>query len=211
MTERNRVLPTGQLTAAAYRGRWMGNRGGPLSSDPDRRQWASRAWIYCRLEFNDRARVFRQPGRRYTELFFVDEAHALAAGHRPCGECQHRRLAAFKAAAGFSAGAPVRLLDDVLHRQRTGAPELQRLQSLPHGTFVLVDGATCLLWRGTAYTWSPSGGYVATDLANVDTTAVRVLTPPLARAALAAGFPISCPDLDEGAAPLPRAGDDGDA
>ena len=88
MPRRNRVDPFGNLVADPARGTLFGNRG--VLHAPDgaivRRQSAERRWIYCRLEFKGRRRELLQPGR-YTELFFLDEATALAAGHRPCAEC----------------------------------------------------------------------------------------------------------------------------
>ncbi len=83
----NRVTPLGELVADPARGMVMGNRG-HLHDDARRltgRGWTTRAWVCCRLEFGGRRREVIAPGR-YTELFFLDEATALAAGHRPCGE-----------------------------------------------------------------------------------------------------------------------------
>lgn len=165
----------------------MGNRGGPISDAPGRRQWASTHWIYCRLAFKGRTRVFREPGRKYTELFFFDEAVALAAGHRPCGECQHRRLLEYKAAT-FDTTASVDLLDSTLHRERLSPPYAE-IGCLPAGTFVAHGGRAVLVWAGTAYAWSPDEGY--SELAPLEpSTQVRVLTPQLTRHALAAGFAI---------------------
>src|SRR6478736_8868570 len=86
---RNRVTPLGELVADPARGLVYGNRG-CLHDDRGRirRRYAGRRWIACRLEFRGRRRAaLMQPGR-YTELFFLDEATALAAGHRPCAECR---------------------------------------------------------------------------------------------------------------------------
>jgi hypothetical protein len=84
----NRVTPFGDLIAVPDRGAWMGNRGGCFHTDTrqlSRRRWVSQRWIVCVLEFRGRQRTVMTPGR-YTELFFLDEATALAAGHRPCRE-----------------------------------------------------------------------------------------------------------------------------
>jgi len=165
----------------------MGNRGGPIPDVPGRRQWASTHWIYCHLAFKERERVFRNPGRKYTELFFFDEAVALAAGHRPCGECQHRRLLEYKATT-FDTTVSVDLLDSILHRERR-TPSYAEISSLPDGTFVDHGGRTVLLWSGAAYLWTPDRGYSEPhELA--PTTRARVLTPDLTRRALAAGFTI---------------------
>ncbi|MGF6885736.1 hypothetical protein ABIA39_007347 [Nocardia sp. GAS34] len=187
MPHRNRVLPGGEIVADVHRGSWMGNRGGPISGTPGRRQWASTHWIYCRLAFKGRTRVFREPGRKYTELFFFDEAVALAAGHRPCGECQHRRLREYKAAM-FDTAASVDTLDSILHRERL-APGYAEIGCLPAGTFVTYDGRPVLLWAGTAYAWTPDRGYSESP-PPAPSTRVRVLTPQLTRRALAAGFAV---------------------
>ncbi|MFI5776338.1 hypothetical protein [Nocardia sp. NPDC051570] len=187
MPHRNRVLPTGEIVAASYRGAWMGNRGGPISEKSGRRQWASVHWIYCQLDFNGRERVFRQPGRRYTELFFFDEAVALAAGHRPCGECQHRRLVEYKAAA-FDAAVSVDVVDSVLHRERSVLVYAE-VGGLSAGTFVRHDGELVLLWHGAAYAWDRDRGYTEST-PPAASTRVLVLTPESTRRALSAGFAV---------------------
>ncbi|KAA0025016.1 hypothetical protein [Antrihabitans cavernicola] len=184
VAHRNRVDPFGEITAEPYRGAWMGNRGGAIDVGSHRRQWASKAWIYCHLKFKTRTTVFRDPSRKYTELFFFDEAVALTAGHRPCGQCQHDRLAEFKIAT-LGRRASVGDIDDVLHRERRGDRDITSIGSLPSGTFVDVDGPTLLL-DGRALRWSPNG-YVQLAAPGADTT-VPVLTPALIRTALARGF-----------------------
>ena len=193
MPHRNRVLPSGEIVADPHRGDWMGNRGGATSG---RRQWASKHWIYCLLSFKERQRVFRDPGRKYTELFFFDEAVALAAGHRPCGECQHRRLIEYKAAT-LDASVTVEVLDSILHRERLN-PEDAEIGGLPDGTFVEHGGRAVLLWRGAAHPWTPEHGYDE-PLEVGRATRVRVLTPDLTRRALAAGFTVR-PRLEQGPA-----------
>src|SRR6478609_2298786 len=87
----SRVDPFGNLFATAARGTLMGNRGGRLHDSHrtlTKRRWTSRAWICCRLDFNDRHRAVW--GDSYTELFFLDEVTAFAAGHRPCFECRRK-------------------------------------------------------------------------------------------------------------------------
>jgi hypothetical protein len=96
----NRVTPFGELIAVPERGTWMGNRGGCFHTEGrqlSRRRYASKRWIVCALEFRGRHRTVMTPGR-YTELFFLDEATAFAAGHRPCRECRHHDHKRFKAA-----------------------------------------------------------------------------------------------------------------
>ena len=92
----NRVSPFGELCAFSARGLFMGNRGGRFHTDAKKvtaRRWASRQWICCVLEFKGRRRDVW--GRSYTELFFLDEPTAFAAGHRPCFECRRRDAEAF--------------------------------------------------------------------------------------------------------------------
>lgn len=98
MPLRNRVDPFGGIHAAPERGLFMGNRGGCFHRDDQTlkdRRWASRRWIICLLSFKDRKRPLMQPGL-YTELFFLDEATALAGGHRPCFECRRADATAFR-------------------------------------------------------------------------------------------------------------------
>ncbi|KAA8886205.1 hypothetical protein F3087_26820 [Nocardia colli] len=172
----------------------MGNRGGPISDIPDRKQYSSVHWIYCKLAFNGRQFTFRNPGRKYTELFFFDEGVALAAGHRPCGQCQYQRLGEYKAAA-FDRTVFVEEVDAVLHRERTELVYAE-VASLPAGTFVQHEGADLLLWSGAAFLWEPSRGYSEVALPAASAR-VRVYTPQLTRRALAAGFAVH-PRLDLG-------------
>src|ERR1700742_2178609 len=101
MPLRNRAPPLGEIVAHPARGLVYGNRGCLHDAKGEiRRAYAVRRWIACRLEFNDRRRTpLRQPGR-YTELFFLDEATAFAAGHRPCAECRRADYDRFRALLG---------------------------------------------------------------------------------------------------------------
>jgi hypothetical protein len=162
----------------------MGNRGGALH-DHNReivRQYASRRWITCLLEFKERRRSVMSPGH-YTELFFLDEAVALAAGHRPCAECRRERFNAFKSAWIEPRGGGPLLADEIdteLHRSRIdrarGKVSYQSsLNSLPDGCFIQIEGSNCLVWGDMLLLWSPTG-YVKKCLRPVDAT-VTVLTP----------------------------------
>jgi hypothetical protein len=119
MPLQNRLTPCGEFIATPARGLLMGNRGGRLHDDQRRltsRRWASKQWICCRLYFNDRRRSVWGDG--YTELFFLDEVTALAAGHRPCFECRRKDAERFAtlfsgADAGFA------------HSRVSGNPESQ--------------------------------------------------------------------------------------
>jgi hypothetical protein len=122
MPLQNRVDPLGELFADAARGLFMGNRGGRFHDERKlgRRRWASRQWICCRLQFKNRHREVWGDG--YTELFFLDEPTALAAGHRPCFECRREDARAFAAcwqhAFSLAAAPRAAMMDEVLHAQR---------------------------------------------------------------------------------------------
>ena len=152
MPLQNRVDPFGAIIAPSARGTMMGNRGGCMHDGTQRlvRPWASRAWITCLLEFKGQRRELMKPGL-YTELFFLDEATALAAGHRPCAECRREDFKLFKTAFSDAArahGEAVRLapeMDAILHAERTVRPRPAALaQDLPDGVMVERDGAVLI-------------------------------------------------------------------
>lgn len=151
----------------------MGNRGGALHNSEREivRSYKSRRWIACVLEFKGRRRVVMAE-RRYTELFFLDEAVAFAAGHRPCAECRRERFNAFKAAWG---GAPFAdEMDLALHAARKATYEA-RLGSLPDGCFVEMNDGAYLVWDSGLLLWTPEE-YTKRVRRPNDLTA-RVLTP----------------------------------
>lgn len=201
MPLQNRVTPEGEIVATAARGTMMGNRGGCLHR-PDRtlagRRWVSRQWICCLLSFNGRHRQVMTPGR-YTELFFLDEATALAAGHRPCFECRRKDFLWFAELWGQTTGATGRPaagdIDRALHAERLTESGAKRthagdLADLPSGTFVRWQGAPHLLLAGWMLPWSPTGyGHPAE---RPSAAAVEVLTPRSTVAVLSAGF---CPTV----------------
>ena len=123
----NRVTPAGDIIATPARGEMMGNRGGALHDGARTlgvSRWRTKAWITCRLEFKGRHRQVMTP-RRYTELFFLDEATALAAGHRPCGECRRADFNRFvacwlRANRPDHSGPrpPIAIVDRQLHQER---------------------------------------------------------------------------------------------
>jgi hypothetical protein len=127
LPKQNRVTPFGEIIATPERGTFMGNRG--ILHDAEgrlRRKWVLKRWLVCVLEFRGRERTVMTPNR-YTELFFLDEATALAAGHRPCAECRHARFIDFCMAwkAAHSGGKKSRRptadeMDDRLHAERVG-------------------------------------------------------------------------------------------
>jgi hypothetical protein len=190
----NRVTPWGELVAAPERGTLMGNRG-VLHDDAGRivRPWQLTRWIACRTEFRGRWRPIMAP-RRWTELFFLDEATALAAGHRPCAQCRHADYQRFRAA--WSAAHAVEnpsadAMDRVLHADRlAGRREkrtyMERLGALPDGCMVQIDGAAWLVEPDSLARWSP-GGY-RERRSRAPGARVTVLTPRSAVAALRAGY-----------------------
>lgn len=192
----NRINPFGDPIADPARGSYMGNRG--CLHDPHGnivRHHVGRRWIYCLLAFRGWHREIMVPGR-YTELFFLDEATALAAGHRPCFECQRERALEFARAwaAGnpgcFDGGRPTATeLDRELHHGRLDGRHgkrtfTARAGDLPDGTFVVSAGSdrgASLLWEGNLHEWSPSGYGPGTELPA--DAALTVLTPaPTVRA-----------------------------
>src|SRR4029450_13499780 len=133
MPYQNRVSPFGAIVATTARGTLMGNRG-CLHDDHDHpvRQYQGRRWIICVLDFKGRTRAPMPPGH-YTSLFFLDEATALTAGHRPCAECQRQRFDDFRRHWGAAnpelAGEPapgVDVIDAALHRERISDHRNQR-------------------------------------------------------------------------------------
>ena len=201
MALQNRVTPFNEIVQVEARGLFMGNRGVLHGQDRrlTRRRWTTRAWIVCLLSFKGRHRQVMTPNR-YTELFFFDEATALAAGHRPCAECRRADYLRFKAAwIGANlpewAGShlPVGEVDRVLHADRMTQDGRQRRFSasageLPDGTIVSLPGAgdAWLMAGGQARRWSWDG-YADPERWGEDRQ-VEVLTPRSTVRALAAGY-----------------------
>jgi hypothetical protein len=201
MPRRNRVTPFGEIVATPERGTMMGNRG--ILHDAEgriRRPWQVKRWLLCVLEFRGRHRTVMAPNR-YTELFFLDEATGLAAGHRPCFECRRSRFLAFRDA--WAAGnrriigsEPVTagVIDDRLHTERVGPDRSKRLftagiDQLPDGVLVEPGGpdrGACMIWGGDLLDWSP-GGYTRRRRSTTGGV-VPVLTPRSTVAAIRAGY-----------------------
>ncbi|MBB3950819.1 hypothetical protein [Aureimonas jatrophae] len=197
MPRQNRVTPFGALIATPDRGTLMGNRGilhdaaGHLGT----RRWAHPHWVACRLDFGSRRRPIMAPGR-YTELFFLDEATSLAAGHRPCAECRREDFGRFRAAWALAhpaepASAP--LIDRRLHAERVRRDRTQvtfehPARTLPVGTMVQLGGAAWLVSGDTLRRWH-GGGY-GEARARPDGS-VTVLTPRPTVAALEAGYAVA--------------------
>jgi hypothetical protein len=157
----NRVAPDGSISANPARGGMMGNRGGRIHEGfAIKRRFASKAWIACVLNFKDRHRDVMADG--YTELFFLDEATALAAGHRPCYECRHARAVEFAGiwaeAHNLDAAPKAAEIDEILHRERLDGPWKTPGDALPTGAFYryldfhwLVFGHEALIWDHSGY------------------------------------------------------------
>jgi hypothetical protein len=200
MPLQNRVMPWGEIVADPARGTLTGNRG---ILHNDRRQlgsarWRHKAWISCRLHWRGVRRVPMTPGT-WTELFFLDETVALAAGHRPCGLCRRPAYRRFqKAWDGAGLGIPrAPLIDAVLHPARIrrdvrGATHHASVDGLPDGAFILTPLGAARIAGASALPFRP-GGYGA-PLPRPSGT-VPVLTPLPMIAALAAGYR---PDWDGG-------------
>jgi len=154
MPRQNRVTPLGDLIAVPERGLVYGNRGCLHDADGRiRRQFQVKRWIACRLEFRGRHRADPMPPGRYTGLFFLDEATAFAAGHRPCAECRRADYNRFMEIVGERRADD---LDERLHLGRTGSHP--RMSDLPDGAFVLRDGEPWLVLGEELLRWTP-GGY----------------------------------------------------
>ncbi len=159
-----------------------------------RRQYSTRRWIACRLSFRGRRRwPLRAPGR-YTELFFLDEATALAAGHRPCAECRRadydRLVALWSDLHPDQHGADA--IDAQLHSERLDGPSRKRrlhgagYAGLPDGVFIMDDGRPCLVAGSRLLAWSP-GGYLPHRRRPTRGRA-QVITPPSLVAVLDSGW-----------------------
>ena len=195
MPLRNRVTPLSELVADPGRGLVYGNRG--CLHDPSgsiRRRYAGRRWIACRLRFKDWHRSpLMQPGR-FTELFFLDEVTALAAGHRPCALCRRDDYVAFgrlwRRRHPAQRGADA--IDAQLHRERV-APTTDgqlhhpsALDELPDGAFVLKDRSPWLVWGDHLLEWTPRG--YTNRSPRPDGAAALLITPRSLVAVLSAGW-----------------------
>jgi hypothetical protein len=201
MPKQNRVTPFGAIIATPERGTFLGNRG-VLHDEYGlvTRHWQVKRWLVCVLEFRGRERTVMTPGR-YTELFFLDEATAFAAGHRPCAECRYARFIAFCNAWGTanlpgskSSRPTAQMIDHRLHAERIAADRSKRsftriLDKLPDSVFVTVPAwgeHAYLVYGDYLLTWSP-GGY-GERRRRPKRLEVRVLTPKSTVAAIHAGY-----------------------
>ena len=206
MPLQNRVTPLGDIVRVPARGLVYGNRGSLHDvAGTIRRPFNGKRWIACRLEFKGRRRhPLMKPGR-YTELFFLDEATAFAAGHRPCAECRRedylRFLTKWRTRHQDAQGADA--IDEVLHDERLdGKAQRYHVGSLdeqPDGTFVLRDGTPYLVLGDRLLRWSPSG--YADEEPRKARLSVTVITPPSLVEVLRAGWSSSVPLFHPSAVP----------
>lgn len=190
MPLQNRVLATGEIVTHPARGLFMGNRG-ILHDDRQRlgtARWRHKAWIICELAHKNWHRDVMQPGK-YTELFFLDEAVAMAAGHRPCKLCRRNAYIDFTAAVDHRGSAPD--LDKRLHAERavprTFAQRRQRadIADLPDGA-IIEDGGPAFVMGDTLRPVRPDA--YGAPYARPRTQEVTVLTPGTSLAALCGGY-----------------------
>jgi hypothetical protein len=203
MPLQNRVTPFGDIVAIAQRGMFIGNRG--IVHDPATRtllgrRWTTKAWLVCLLHYKGQRREVMSR-RSWTELFFLDEAVALAAGHRPCFYCRRQDAEAFRAA--WARGRKVALplapqMDAVLHAERLdrGRKRLHAIpgpvDELPNGAMIAADSAAYTLVRGRAFRWTEQGYSAAQEIPR----AAGLLTPPSTLLAMRAGYrPRLHPDI----------------
>jgi hypothetical protein len=195
MPLQNRVTPFGEIVAIPHRGTLTGNRG--IIHDPATRslllkRWATKAWITCRCDYKGIRRAVMAT-QSWTELFFLDEATALAAGHRPCFLCRREAAQAFRAAWAAGHGGPLPTapeIDAVLHSERTH-DGVKRIHALTHGIADLPDGAMIaardqafVMVAGRPLLWM-AGGYRP---ASAPLRADGLITPPATLTALRAGY-----------------------
>ncbi|MGD0850035.1 hypothetical protein [Bradyrhizobium sp.] len=209
MPLQNRVTPAGDIIATPHRGLFTGNRGiihDPVTKTLTRR-WANKAWLTCVCEFGGRRREV-MGGRSWTELFFLDEATAFAAGHRPCFFCRRDDANRFRAAWETGNGitkALARDVDAVLHRERLAAgkkrlhPLPMQWEELPDGAMVHAGAGSYLVVQGRALSWSPAGYGEARNTIND----AMLLTPPSTLRAFIAGYkPVLHPSARSVPSPL---------
>lgn len=186
MPLQNRVDPWGRLQAVSSRGAWLGNRG-ILHNEQKKivAPWRHKSWVTCKLQFKDIRREVFSP-RRYSELFFLDEATALSAGHRPCAECRRERYNEFKnlwlKSVARRESVSVAEIDKQLHAERAARGGIKVKHSctfaeLPEGAFIEIDDEAFLFWNGELKKWS-FDGYVGSAPLPAEDDLVTLLTPP---------------------------------
>jgi hypothetical protein len=182
MPLQSRVSPFGELITTPARGTLFGNRGGRLHDSQQKlttRRWVNRAWICCKLAFNNRHR--KVWGNSYTELFFLDEVTAFAAGHRPCFECRRKDAERFALLfSGKKQRASAAAMDKILHAERldgkTKRSHRGKIDTLPDGAMISLDGQAFAVRGNRLWLWAPEG--YSQSRSRPRGNAVEVLTPP---------------------------------
>lgn len=197
---RNRVSPLGEIIAVPGRGAWMGNRGRLHEGRGTRkvvRNHQHKTWITCVLSFRGR-RVAQWEPHRYTPLFFLDEAVAFAAGHRPCGECRHHAYQTYRSLWTETHGTTMPYAKDIdaqLHRERVDrAGHRAAWDDLPDGVFVATDSGPAVVVDDHLALWDRDKSY-RHKLARPGSGEATVLTPPSTVRILRAGYPVQIDDL----------------
>jgi len=199
----NRVTPFGEIVAISQRGMFTGNRGiihDPVTKTLLTRRWATKAWLVSSCEYKGRRRSV-MAGRSWTELFFLDEAVALSAGHRPCFLCRREAAKLFRAAWAAAKGTPLpaaTTIDAVLHHERLkhGRKRMHPIPApapaLPDGAVVVAAGSAFTLSSGLAHRWTNEGYDPPVPLHRAD----GLLTPPSTLMAFGAGYrPVLHPSI----------------
>ena len=194
----NRIDPFGNIIRTPAKGAWMGNRG-ILHDDKKeiRHLFRLKAWITCKLEYKGNRREVMSPNT-WTELFFLDEATAFSAGHRPCFFCRNQEAKNFKAhwikgnpGYGFTYNTSVQELDSILHRERIGEDKQKRtheeeINLLPNGSFISIQGQPYLVNDTHLHLWTPFGYEQCIDRPAFGK--IVLITPPTIVNAFRAGY-----------------------
>jgi hypothetical protein len=194
----NRVDPFGTIITTTARGSYMGNRGVIHNEKREiTHVFKHKAWITCSLEFKGRKRPVMAPDR-WTELFFMDEATAFAAGHRPCFECRKDDATRFKSCwiegnptHNFSMKSSIKEIDEIIHRERIDAGKKkvmhQRVSSqIAEGTFVMINDDAYVYRKDRLYRWTAFGYQDAIPVPQA--SMLTVLTPNSIVNAFCAGY-----------------------
>lgn len=202
MPLQNRVSPSGELLTDHARGSWLGNRGALHNEKKEIvRPWKHKNWVLCELSYKDRRREVFSPNS-YSELFFLDEATGLAAGHRPCATCRRLRFNEFKQAWNAAQQGELKVdeIDKILHQDRAArggikVTYIDMLLNLPDGVFIEQEGKPWLVWGNELHEWRPDGYRARTKICG--DLNVTVLTPKSIVEVINAGY---IPQVDESVA-----------
>jgi hypothetical protein len=203
MPLQNRVTPFGEIVAIPQRGTFTGNRGiihDPATKTLLKRRWATKTWLICSCEYKGRRRAV-MASRSWTELFFLDEAVALAAGHRPCFLCRREAAKRFRDSWAARKGIPrpsAKEIDIALHSERIERgrkrvhPISVPMAALPNGAMVVATRSAFTLHSGQAHRWTNAGYAPPEQLHHAD----GLLTPPSTLMALGSGYrPVLHPSI----------------